>query len=117
MIANHDGPIVEQSDGPLDAGSWFVLKFDQLRARVEYSVLQPERHVAAQVSLTGFGSGGKTWRRDYVLTPLDEGSRTRVVVTTDGKVGLLRWGPLVRAAESASAKRMRDKMESATSAR
>jgi hypothetical protein len=41
LAANHRGPVVEQSDGPLGAGSWFVLAFDQLRVRVEYTLFEP----------------------------------------------------------------------------
>src|SRR5574338_387270 len=101
MSANHEGPVVVRSDGPLVAGSWFVLKFDQLRARVEYTEVEPDRHIAAQVALSGFGSGGSVGRVDVILTPVEGGSRTRVQLTTDSKGGWLRWGPLLRAQESA----------------
>lgn len=111
MVANHKGPIVEQSEGPLEAGSWFVLKFDQLRARVEYTVVEPDQHIAAQVTMSGLGSFGQIDRQDFSLTPLEDGSRTRIEWTTDGRNGCLRWGPLVRASRSAAAKRLRVKME------
>jgi hypothetical protein len=111
LVANNKGPIVEQSEGPLAEGSWFVLKFDQLRARVEYTAVEPDRRIAAVVTMSGVGSGGQVSRFDYVLTPLDGGSRTRVEVTADGSGGSLRWGPLVRYANAASMKRLREKME------
>jgi hypothetical protein len=111
IAANNKGPIVEQSEGPLAEGSWFVLKFDQLRARVEYTAFEPEKHIAAEVTMSGIGSGGQASRFDYVLTPLDGGSRTHVAVTADGSGGCLRWGPLVRYANAASMKRLRGKME------
>lgn len=111
IAANHKGPMIEQSEGPLAAGSWFVLKFDQLRARVEYTAVEQERRIAAQVTMSGIGSGGQVSRYDYVLTPLDGGSRTRVEGTADGSSGCVRWGPVVRFANAASAKRLRAKME------
>ncbi len=111
LVANNKGPVIEQSVGPLAEGSWFVLKFDQLRARVEYTAVEPERRIAAEVTMSGIGSGGQVSRFDYVLTPLDGGSRTRVEVTADGSGGCLRWGPLVRYAHSASMKRLCEKME------
>jgi hypothetical protein len=111
IIANNRGPVIEQLEGPLAEGSWFVLKFDQLRARVQYTTVEPERRIGVDVTMSGIGSGGRVSRYDYLLTPLDGGSRTRVEVTADGSGGCLRWGPLVRYANSASAKRLRAKME------
>ncbi|HEY5436574.1 MAG TPA: SRPBCC family protein [Candidatus Limnocylindrales bacterium] len=113
MFANNDGPVVEQSAGPFGAGAWFVLKFDQLRARVEYTVVEPDRRIAAVITMSGLGSGGQVSRFDYTLMPLDEGSRTRVDLTADRSGGCLRWGPFVRSAQSATTKRLREKMEAA----
>lgn len=111
MVANHPGPIVGQSGGPFEAGSWFVLKFDQLRARVEYTVVEPDEHIAALITMSGLGSFGQVARQDFSLTPLDDGSRTRIEWTTDGHGGCLRWSPFVRVSRSAAAKLLRVKME------
>jgi hypothetical protein len=55
--------------------------------------------------------GSSSSSTNYVLTPLDGGSRTRVEVTADSRGGCLRWGPLVRYAHAASIERLRKKME------
>ena len=111
MAANHEGPIIEQSEGPFAAGSWFVLRFDQLRARVTYLVVDPERRVSARVAMSGFGSGNRVWDHDYVLTPLDGGARTQIQVTIDGPSGCVRWAPFTRIMRNASMRRLRTKIE------
>lgn len=57
------------------------------------------------------GSGGASHHQDFVLTELDGGARTRVDVTVDGAGGLIRWGPLMRAMESITFRRLRKKIE------
>jgi carbon monoxide dehydrogenase subunit G len=111
IAGNHIGPVVEQSDGPLAAGSWFVLAFDQLRMRVEYTAFEPSRRVAVATSMSGRGSGGMWSKQEFVLTELDGGSGTRVEATADGAGGLLRWGPLVRASQALTWRRIRHKIE------
>jgi len=111
IAANRKGPIVERSDGPLGLGSWFVLAFDQLRARVEYTAFEPDRKLAVSVVLSGRGSLGTSSTQEFVLSELDGGSRTRVEIIARGQGGCLRWGPLVRASQRAASRRMRARME------
>lgn len=58
LAANHKGPTVAQSEGPLVAGSWFILAFDQLRAHVEFVVFEPPERIAVTVTMSGPGSAG-----------------------------------------------------------
>jgi hypothetical protein len=55
------------------------------------------------VTMSGMGSGGQVSRYDYVLTPLDGGSRTCVEVTADGSGGCVHRRPVIQYANSASA--------------
>ena len=110
ITANHKGPILERSDGPPAAGSWFVLGFDQLRARVEYTAFEPDRRLAASVVMSGRASGAMSSRQEFLLSPLSDGSATRVDAAADGHGGWLRWGPLVRASQRAAWRRMRARM-------
>jgi carbon monoxide dehydrogenase subunit G len=109
IAANHKGPVVERSEGPLASGSWFVLAFDQLRARVEYVTYEPPTRISAYVSLSGLGSGGARWRHDYVLTP--KGTGTHVAVAVDGRDGLIRWAPFQRAVTRLALRRLKAKIE------
>ena len=111
LVANHDGPVIEQSEGPLASGSWFVLRFDQLRVRVEYTAFDPPRRVAAIVSMTGRGARGSTATYEFVLTKLDGGEGTRVDASVDGEGGWIRWGPLQRMSQSLTWRRMRQGIE------
>ena len=111
ITANHEGPVIEQSDGPLGAGSWFVLAFDQIRARVEYIAFEPTRKLTVSVVMSGRGAGGMSSTQQFVLAELDGGSRTRIEATADGSGGWLRWGPVVRATQSASWRRLSKRIE------
>jgi carbon monoxide dehydrogenase subunit G len=110
ITANHEGPILERSDGPPAAGAWFVLGFDQLRARVEYTAFEPDRRLAASVVMSGRGSGGMSSRQEFLLSALGDGSATRVDAAADGDGGWLRWAPLMRASQRAAWRRMRARM-------
>lgn len=111
ITANREGPVVEQSDGSLGVGSWFVLAFDQLRARVEYTALEPTRKIAVSVAMSGRGSGGMSGTHEFVLSALEGGSATRIEATADGSGGWLRWGPFVRASQSAAWRRLSQRIE------
>jgi hypothetical protein len=110
LIANHEGPVVERSDPPVGAGSWSVLAFDQLRARVEYTRYEPPDVIAVGVAYSGRGSGGMTQSATYRLEPDDSTGGTKVTLAVDGSSGLMirafnqvTW-PLVW-------RRLRDRME------
>jgi uncharacterized protein YndB with AHSA1/START domain len=111
LVANRTGPIVERSDGPLAAGSWFVLAFDQLRARVEYTAYEPPYKLAATVSMTGRGSGGMTSSQDFVLSEVEDGRATRVDASAEGTPGFIRWAPLIRASQSLTWRHLRQRIE------
>jgi carbon monoxide dehydrogenase subunit G len=97
ITANHPGPVIERSDGPFSPGSWFLLAFDQIRVRVEYPQVEPNRRLAAAVTMSGRGSGGASSRWIFDLSELDGGGGTRVEASAEGSMGWLRWGPLNRA--------------------
>ena len=111
VAADRKGPVIEQSDGPLGAGSWYVLAFDQLRVRVEYIEYEPERKVAVTVVMSGRGSGGQSGRQGYTLSGLDDGIGTHIQAFAEWHGGWLRWGPLVRASQSDFWRRMRKRIE------
>jgi carbon monoxide dehydrogenase subunit G len=111
ITANHDGPVVEQSTGPFGVGSWFVLAFDQIRARVEYTAFEPTRRLAVSVVMSGRGAGGMSSKQEFVLTALDGGSGTRIEATADGTGGWIRWGPIVRASQAATWRRLSKRIE------
>lgn len=103
LLANHEGPIVEQSDPPVQSGSWFVLAFDQLRVRVEYTVIEAPNVIEALVVYSGRGSAGMRGTFRYGLAPAS-GGETRVTLDADvfgswiaRAVGRLSWGWSVRA--------------------
>jgi hypothetical protein len=110
IVANHKGPVVESSDGPVREGSWFVLAFDQLRARVEYVEFEPARKVTVFVAWSGRFSRGATHRHEYLLTELEEW-RTRVQLTAESKAGVIRWGPIVRWMHALAMRRMKGRIE------
>jgi hypothetical protein len=112
ITANNPGPIVEQSDGPLATGSWFVLQFDQLRARVEYTALDPDVAIAVRIVMRGRGSFGRVSEHEFALAPLDGGRRTKVVATTRGAGGA-RWDPIARAMQIIWSRRTARKMTNA----
>jgi hypothetical protein len=98
VIANNDGPVIEESDPPLRAGSWSVLAFDQLRVRVLYTAFEPPTLVAASTTVNGRGSGGMRGSYVYQLRPVRGTGGTRVTVDAEssggwmpGPVGRLFW--------------------------
>ena len=111
VVANHKGPLLEQSDGPIATGSWFILGFDQLRARIEYVAFEPPTRIAVAVKMTGQGSGGMTAVQEFRLSELDGGRATRIEATADGTGGWLRWEPLRRAAQKLTWRRLRQQIE------
>ena len=110
VAANHAGPIIEGSDPPVAAGSWFVVAFDQLRMRVEYGVFEPSRRVAGTITWTGRLSGGTRSSFDFVLTPEADGTRTRIAAMLEG-----RGNPIVttlsRLAQPLVARQMRARFQ------
>lgn len=97
LVANHKGPVVERSGGPIQGGSWVVLAFDQIRVRVEYTSFDPPDRVAVQVNYSGRGSRGMSSTVVYSLEPIPSGG-TRVTIEADGTggaiaraVNLLTW--------------------------
>lgn len=109
FTVNREGPIVEQSDGPLRSGSFYVLAFDQFRARVTYEVVEPPERIVVAVALSGRLSGGMRSRRDFVLGEHDD--VTSVEVRSRGSGGWISWGPLMRAGERAAMSRLQRKIE------
>jgi carbon monoxide dehydrogenase subunit G len=90
MVANHKGPVVEQSKPPFGAGSWSVIAFDQLRVRVEYTDFEPPVLVAASITSSGRGSGGMRGSFVYHLAPIPGTSGTRVTLEAASSGG---WTP------------------------
>ena len=95
VIANNDGPVVEQSDPPLRAGSWSVLAFDQA-SRVRSSCIRPlnlRRWLAASTTVNGRGVSA-AWRGVVRLTSSPTHSRgtggTRVTLDAESSGG---WMP------------------------
>ena len=115
VMANHEGPVVEQSNGALADGSWFVLKLDQIRLRIEYLSYAPPERLVVQVSATGLGSGGMDSSQEFTLSELPGGLGTRVESVVEGAEGWLRWGPLLRWSQSRYWRRLRERMEAAAS--
>ncbi len=111
LAANQEGPTVAQSEGPLVAGSWFVLAFDQLRAHVEYVVFEPPDRIAVTVTMSGTGSAGTRSFQEFELSTIDDGRRTLVHATVEGEGGWLRWTPLARAMQSLAWRRLRKGLE------
>jgi hypothetical protein len=95
LIANNEGPVVEQSDPPVRAGSWSVLAFDQLRVRVRYTAFEPPALVAASMTVSGRGSGGMSGSYVYQLRPVRETDGTRVTLDAESSGGWMP-GPLSR---------------------
>jgi hypothetical protein len=89
LMANHEGPVLEETDTPTGAGSWAVLAFDQLRVRIEYTAFEPPALVAASMTYSGRGSAGMRGTFVYRLTPLSAGLGTRVTVEADAAGGPL----------------------------
>jgi hypothetical protein len=90
VIANNDGPVVEQSDPPVRAGSWSVLAFDQLRVRVQYTAFESPTLVAASTTVSGPGSGGVQGSYVYQLRPIRATGGTRVTLDAESSGG---WMP------------------------
>jgi uncharacterized protein YndB with AHSA1/START domain len=111
LVANHDGPVIEQSEGSLGPGSWFVLRFDQLRVRVEYTEFDPPRRIVAIVSMSGGGARGSTATQSFVLTKLDGEAGTRIDASVEGEGGWIRWGPLQRMSQMLTLRRLQQQIE------
>ena len=111
LMANNRGPVVEQSDAPLAAGSWYVLAFDQLRVRGEYTVFDPPRAIAVQVAMTGRDSAGARSAQEFSLSAIDDGRGTRVAATAEGEGGPIRWAPILRASQALNWRRLKRAIE------
>ena len=103
--------VVEQSDTPLGAGSWFVLAIHQARIRVEYTAVDQPHRIAAVISAVGPGSHGAVSTQAFRLSELDGVTGTRIEVTAEGRGGWLRWRPLVRFWTTRIWRRMRREIE------
>ena len=110
VTADHEGPVVDGSEGPLADGSWYVLAFDQLRTRIEYTSLDLPRRIVVTVQTTGLGSSGVRSIQEYVLRPLPDGRGTLVEVNVEGSGGCLP-GFLGRAVQKRHFEHVRDGME------
>jgi hypothetical protein len=108
-VANHEGPIVDRSEGPVATGSWFVLAFDQLRVRVVYRAFDPPRRVVVEVATTGRFSRGMRSVQEFVFADLPGGAGTRVSVTAEGTGGWLP-GPLARLSGQLYWRRLRSRI-------
>jgi uncharacterized protein YndB with AHSA1/START domain len=85
VIANNPGPVVERSVEAGGVGSWTVLAFDNLRARVEYTAWEPPTRIAAVVSWSGRFSGGRRDEAEYRLAPVSGGG-TAVTIAGQSNV-------------------------------
>lgn len=90
VMANHQGPVVEQSEPPTRTGSWSVLAFDQIRVRIEYTAFEPPDLISVSITYSGRGSGGLHGTDIYRLAPIPGGSGTRVTLDTEKSGG---WVP------------------------
>jgi hypothetical protein len=95
LVANHEGPVVDHSDGPVRTGSWSVLAFDQLRVRVEYIQFEPPTVIAASMTYTGRGSGGMRGTFVYRLAPIGIADGTTVTLEAEASGGPIP-GPVSR---------------------
>jgi hypothetical protein len=111
VAANHEGPIVASSEGPLVSGAWFVLAFDHLRARVEYITYEPPTRIDVAVTISGRGSAGTRSLQEFALTEIAVGRGTRIDAAFEGEGGWLRWTPLARAMQSIAWRRLRTNLE------
>ena len=96
VIANNKRPIVDQSDdGPTATGSWYVLKLDQLRLRVEYVAFDPPTRIDVEIVSSGFGSAGYRQRVEYRLAPDSTGTGTTITQEGEGRGGIPILGRLM----------------------
>jgi carbon monoxide dehydrogenase subunit G len=107
---NHPGPVIERSEGDLASGSWFVLAFDQIRARIEYTAYEPPSLIRVTVTMSGRLSGGSHGVEEFRLAQAGEG-RTRVEIDTDGTGSWIRWAPLMRVSQNLLWRRLAKKIE------
>jgi hypothetical protein len=112
VLANHEGPVVDQSDPPIRAGSWFVLAFDQLRLRVEYTTFDPPTLIALSTIYSGRGSAGMQGTYVYQLASIPKSPGTRITLDADVSGG---WLPdvLARLLLRRSLKRLQSRMDAA----
>jgi hypothetical protein len=112
VLANHEGPVVDQSAPPMRAGSWFVLAFDQLRLRVEYTTFDPPTLIAFSTTYSGRGSGGLQGTYVYQLASIPNSPGTRITLDADMSGW---WLPdvLARLLWRRSLKRLQGRMDAA----
>jgi carbon monoxide dehydrogenase subunit G len=110
ITANNAGPTVEQSEPPIQSGSWAVLAFDQLRMRVEYLDYEPPARIAVSTTFTGKGSGGTRAVYAYRLEPIQATGGTRLTVEVDGQGGWVP-APLSRLFQRLLWRRMQQRIE------
>jgi uncharacterized protein YndB with AHSA1/START domain len=77
IMANNPGPVIEQSEPATGPGSWAVLKFDQLRLRIEYDTWERPRRLAAALRWSGLGSGNRVGRFAFEFESLAGGTLVR----------------------------------------
>lgn len=88
VMANNPGPVVDRSTPPTGPGSWAVLKFDQLRMRVEYQAWDRPRKLAGVVRYAGLGSGNRVDQFSYEIEPDGDGTRLDYSITGGPSVSL-----------------------------
>jgi hypothetical protein len=74
VMANNRGPVIDHSQPATGPGSWTVLKFDQLRLRIEYETWERPNKLTAILRYSGLGSGGRVDRRAYEFQDADGGT-------------------------------------------
>jgi hypothetical protein len=112
VSANREGPVIDQSEPPMRTGSWFVLAFDQIRLRVEYTAFDPPTLIAFSVKYSGRGSAGMQGTCVYQLASIPDLPGTRITLGADMSGG---WLPDVvnRLLWRRSLKRMQSRMDEA----
>jgi carbon monoxide dehydrogenase subunit G len=109
LVFNSVGSTVSQSDPPMSTGSWAVLAFGALRARIEYVTYQPGE-VAVSISWSGSGTKVGSGTYTYRLEPLMTTGGTRVTVEVDAPSG--HWPPfLVRLLRRTTSRRIQQRIE------
>lgn len=82
VTGNHRGPVETRSDAAEGVGSWAVLAFDNLRARVEYTAWDRASRISATITWSGRFSGGRVEYADYQISPGPDGGTVIAIGNT-----------------------------------